>query len=237
MDQKWAHMSRTLKDRPYWVKLNDSTVTDHDHLNLGRTYYKTKIVLDKDGNEIYDETVWGFTATEIALAYTSDSSLNFIQAYNRRLKWYRFFSWNEDHPHISNAIIDQAKRLHNSGAGSNFLECGTYQKRRTEQVVYRQMKDYCTEGERYTSKWDSRHSGELPCTPSWDGIRQNFWYSDMAGPKASIRREINGIHRRLERDTLNRMRDQWNSGWDVDDYDEDVDFTTSQPHNWGNWLS
>jgi hypothetical protein len=48
-------MSRTDKDRPYWVKQNDETLLryiDHDHLNLGRTYYRDRIVRDENGKPV-----------------------------------------------------------------------------------------------------------------------------------------------------------------------------------------
>jgi len=233
MYQKWAHMSRTLKDRPYWVKLNDSTMTDHDHINMGRTYYTSEPVLDQDGNNIYDEAEWGFTAKEIRDAYTSEV----LSWWATRLKWHRFFGWNKEHPVLTNGQINKARALYAQGLGDTFIVCGTYQKLRTTQIVRRQMKDYCTAGERYTSKWDSRHASELPCTPSWEGLRANYWMMDMADVKTSTRREINGSIRRVERDTLKRVRNEWNSGWDVDDYDQDVDFSHSQPHKWANWLS
>lgn len=240
-DQKWILMSRTLKDRPYWVKLNDSPVTDHDHRDLGRTHYTTKIVLDKDGNEIYDETEWGFTAKEIRDAYTSEVIDRFPWRINY-LNWHQFFGWNKEHPVLTNRQINQARALYAQGLGDTFIVCGTYQKRRTERVVWYQIADHCTAGEKWSSRSQYRDYSrrEMPCTPSWDGLPEHqgrgIYTSDMADIKTSTRREINGIIRRTERDTLNEVKNAWNSGYDVDDYDQDVDFSHSQPHQWSYWL-
>jgi hypothetical protein len=241
MYQKWVHMSRTLKDRPYWVKLNESTKTDHDHLHFGRTYTKTKPVLDKDGNEIFDDAEWGFTAKEIRDAHSSEVVEGMPWRINS-LAWHRFFGWNKEHPALTNRQVNLARALYVQGRGDTFIVCGTYKKRREVEVILSQVANYCTAGEKYTNRSQYRDHGkrEMPCTPSWEGLSEaagkGIYTSDMADKKTTTRKEINGIIRRTERDTLNGVKNAWNSGYDVDDYDQDVDFTTSQPHKWAYWL-
>ena len=50
-----THMSRTDKDRPYWVRCNDVTLLrtiHHDHRVLGKVLYKKVAVLDENGDTI-----------------------------------------------------------------------------------------------------------------------------------------------------------------------------------------
>lgn len=50
-------MSRTLKDRPRWVKINDkkrNRVANHDHVRAGNPVYRWQPVTDEDGNPVYE---------------------------------------------------------------------------------------------------------------------------------------------------------------------------------------
>lgn len=52
-------MSRTFKDRPYWVKTNDpknlEVITYHHHVHFGRPLWKTVPVRDAEGNLVTTE--------------------------------------------------------------------------------------------------------------------------------------------------------------------------------------
>jgi hypothetical protein len=51
-------MSRTRKDRPYWVTLNDpktaDRVEDHDHTKFGKEVTRTRYVKDEKGEQVYE---------------------------------------------------------------------------------------------------------------------------------------------------------------------------------------
>lgn len=227
-------MSRTYKDRPYWVQVNDSPRTDHNHLILGRTWYKDVPILDKHGNEIFDEAPWGFTATEIMKSYDDRDML--FGWVGRALPYHRFFSFREVHPTVSDRKVTEARNLCALGKGDYFVTCGVYNKLRVRKVPYSRVKDYCTAGEKYTRNNTLRRSSleELPCTPA-DEVPSSYvrW---MSGPKATTRKIVNGKQRRIKRDTLNKVKNAWNSGYDVDDFDQDVDFSHSQPDPWSWYL-
>jgi hypothetical protein len=58
-------MSRTKKDRPYWVRANDKTEAreeSHNHLNLGKARYKRIPVLDENDEPIMEERITTYNA-------------------------------------------------------------------------------------------------------------------------------------------------------------------------------
>lgn len=50
-------MSRTRKDRPYWVTINDpktpDRVEDHDHTKFGNLVTRTRYIKDENGKQVY----------------------------------------------------------------------------------------------------------------------------------------------------------------------------------------
>lgn len=71
-------MSRTFKDRPYWVRANDPMeprIAHHDHTALGTPIYKYENILDSQGNQITEE---------IELLYwTFDENSEIVQRYRK----------------------------------------------------------------------------------------------------------------------------------------------------------
>lgn len=56
-------MSRTLKDRPHWVKVNDKNVARteyHNHERAGEPVYRSRIAKDENGNNVMESyTIYG----------------------------------------------------------------------------------------------------------------------------------------------------------------------------------
>lgn len=133
-------MSRTDKDRPYWVKCNDETLlryTDHDHINLGRTYYRSVPVRDADNRIVY-ETV-----------ETIRSVFRYAAAFNEG---------------VNERIVDEYQ--FNTGDYKKYAhlyrdEVFTYDRIMMRRVPILTHKDYCTEGEPRSKNGRS----ENPCTP------------------------------------------------------------------------
>lgn len=77
-------MSRTLKDRPYWVRANDPDSSGrsviHRHDLFGEAIYRAVRIKDKDGNQVYEEKVIPGFGTKF-LGYAPDTvvSLPVIQ--------------------------------------------------------------------------------------------------------------------------------------------------------------
>jgi len=66
-------MSRTNKDQPYWVKVNNNTQNLptyewHEHLTAGEPVYKDFVVRDAKGNPVKEEVTEETTWYEITLA-------------------------------------------------------------------------------------------------------------------------------------------------------------------------
>jgi hypothetical protein len=246
-------MSRTLKDRPYWVQLNESKWYDHDHTHLGEEYYIYKSIKDADGNLIYDDTPWGMTADQVIKYVRQEYILSFGSAISRwyvdrsfirmvDMQWY-YASFREDLSVPAQTVMD-ARNLVAQGRGTVYIPMGTYKKLRRERKLSYTVADHCTEWEaKYTPrhKWHVYKDGiDMPCTPSWSGAFEGSGYSqtrDMAKAKRGYSQEVNGHSRRVARDTLKGQANAWNSGWDVDDWDEDEHLTPQHRHsmNWMLW--
>jgi len=79
-------MSRTFKDRPYWVRTNDEHEPRdvfHDHLSFGRPVYRTVPVTDEAG-----ATLTEIGSTEITAGYHIYMISGGVRYYSA-FKWYR----------------------------------------------------------------------------------------------------------------------------------------------------
>lgn len=131
-------MSRTDKDRPYWVKCNDETLlryTDHDHINLGRTYYRSVPVRDADNHIVYEIV----EATRSVFRYGA-----------------------ADREGVSEWDVDQYQ--YNTGDYKKYAhlyrdETYEYARPLVRRVPIVSYKDYCTEGEPRTKNGRS----DNPC--------------------------------------------------------------------------
>lgn len=243
-------MSRTLKDRPYWVQLNESKWYDHDHRNLGEERYINKSVTDENGDLIYDDTPWGMTAAQVIKYVHQDYRLTFGSLMARWLvdrsfirtvdmEWY-YGSFHEDLVVATQKVLD-SRALVAQGRGGVYVPMGTYKKLRRERTLSYTVADHCTEWEAKEgprSSWRVYKDGiEMPCTPSWDGAFGGGWSGtrDMSKAKRGYSREVNGHSRRAARDTLQEQANAWNNGWDVEDWDNMEDLTAQHRHSM-NWM-
>jgi hypothetical protein len=79
-------MSRTFKDRPYWVKVNDpkkfTLEAYHDHVELGKPIYRHFPVLDENGEPVTKEVI-------VEYSFFPGARRKFIERqYDRRLIGY-----------------------------------------------------------------------------------------------------------------------------------------------------
>lgn len=67
--EKADHMSRTFKDRPYWVKVNDprniETIEYHHHTNFGQARKKSVAVKEADGRKKTEESFYTAASGEV----------------------------------------------------------------------------------------------------------------------------------------------------------------------------
>ena len=200
-------MSHTDKDVPYWVRLNrEGTLTDHDHLHFGQSYYKRVFVKDESGQALYQTVPRTFQAREIT-GY---------------MQWYGvYYTPVCQFPEPVRRLAHQYVA---NGEPYRQIEYGTQQAPVYEQVLYARTADHCTEGEKIAS--NARASWyALPCTPKLPAGAP--WY------KYGSTNQHKGEHdyyypsqRTMQRGALTSMAKRWNSGDDLEDWDEDVTLTS-----------
>lgn len=228
-------MSRTRKDAPYWVRVNrTATSTNHDHLSVGKKVYYSRAVKDENGNVIYDETVIGLPALELAKhvcpsGFDPDSYLHshIYLLHKAGVSYYdcRDFS-------IPRAIFQRARELCANGLSNEFIPLGTYQKRRTERYFDHEYKDYCTEGEPDVAyKRESKLRN--PCTPDWPYTMGPVM--GMSEKKHSYSRVHYGHERVSSRDILKNAAKGYNTGEDIEEFEDDIHSLTSQHRHSMKW--
>lgn len=218
-------MSDTYKDVPYWVRLNRTgTGTRHNHHLFGREVYHWRVVRDERGQPIYDVVPWGYTAHDIVSRYALG------WAYGR---W-----WEDNYPdpisrmRVHAALIERARIMVMRGQGDEMIVLGHRTQLRTERVLSFVVKDYCTAGEKI-DKRENAWWGEMPCTPEIVGEKP--WYS--FGTTSQRAREHDMFHskkRTAGRKYEKRWVKEWNSGADLEDWDED-EHLTHDVHSYYYW--
>lgn len=236
-------MSRTDKDVPYWVRLNnEGTLTDHDHRHLGREITSYRDVLDKDGNQIvvegplysYADAIigefegirWHYGNT----LYTEDGRLLYYNYKTKTLFTTSYGNYREP-------VIRRARLLHSAGRGKEFVQVGTYTHILREVVVIGYVADRCTAGEKQPRP-DWRRRGarplyeELPCTPELPADNRRLrWTSGMSKHKTSFSRQRYSAERVNLRDQFVGIAKHWNNGFEVDDWDESNNLAAQHRHS------
>jgi hypothetical protein len=184
-------MSRTKKDRPYWVQTNDSQYTDHDHTHLGETRYKHVYDLDEHGNKI-PETQYHYTRASTVVHYS----------------WY------------SEKVIAAAKEAVANGDPDAWIATSSYEGFKSHREVDYVIPDYCTEGAKLQH---GRWNGERPpCTP--EIIKYDAQWTRGGGYSSTIRKSYrdldNGHNRRMTRDGLRTIVNEYNSGEEPDNFEQ-----------------
>ena len=210
-------MSRTDKDRPYWVRLNDEgALTEHNHLVLGRKYYRTRVVRDKSGRPEYEDVPVYREATYVAF-HGIYAEIGFRLEKNAA-------------PVFSGPVRREALRLHSSGRGKDLIEVWTERRRKTETYVFSENYDFCTEGMKlsdrnwYAGRSDSRQMG-LPCTPAFSP-GESWWHFGTTVMRENEHARYYTKERTEHRGHFAKLTKLWNSGDDLGDWDEDMTLTT-----------
>lgn len=87
--------------------------------------------------------------------------------------------------------------------------------------------DHCTEGAPYPKNFYS--NWELPCVPELTTAQYRKLGSGLrAGKVSSALREKNGSDRAYRRAILGEVKKSWNSGYDIEDYDNEKSLTEQQ---------
>lgn len=199
-------MSRTDKDRPYWVKRNDPTLLryiDHDHLHFGEERYINVPVRDENNEVIMEEV----TKTRRTFRYyaAAKNNVSESEAYFGNINGKYDYLWAEEE---YSALVPKTKRI----------------------LAYK-VADHCTENEPVAS-----NSVELgvkviaPCDP-WLLIDKS--YSNV---NKARRQEFHNMERRSSRDHLTKYVKEVNTyGYDEDFNDDDTPFLPNRPRAWWRW--
>jgi hypothetical protein len=232
-------MSRTRKDRPYWVRLNqDARYTDHNHEAFGRENISYRTVLDKNGAPITKTIEFYTSIYELARYGTTSTITGATQL--------RYYTMRHERPGTDKALwtVDDAKaRLAEAFSISDHTALRRqvpYQRivrEEREPHVTSVMPDYCTEGVKLSGSLP--HWRELPCTPELGNGDPGYWgYArDMSNAKKFYSRARYGRERASARTALSKTALNWNNGYEVEDWDTDTDLTSQHRHsmNWDLW--
>lgn len=214
-------MSRTLKDRPYWVKVNDKSLSRtpcHDHENAGQPIYRYLPVKDENGNTVM-ETV---TIENAFLGYRT------YNIYERRFKIYP--TWAEFVAEVpDNRILFESRYYARYGSKEV-----TRVKNASVIIGYRPT--VCTIDDsvpRANNYYDN--DTIILCDHRLEGWAGGYYYCDHF-PNKDERRQYHSAARSNERDAMRKLTKAANAGYDYEDEDfcEDVFFARTRRHR-GYW--
>lgn len=208
------NMSRTFKDVPYWVRQNrEGTLTHHDHLRFGKVYYAYFPVKDEDGLPVYEDVPVYLTAYEVVHGVSYGPGL--LGTLRGRTEWYTIPA----KPVIPGAF-KKAREALGALRPDEKIVVGYNRVRKMQKVVDRVVKDYCTEGEKFTKEDNHfRWYSSLPCTPDIPRTANHnkIYTAGMSGARSAYKDVTNGSSRARQRDILREEAKAWNSGYEVDE--------------------
>lgn len=220
-------MSRTRKDVPYWVRTNrDGIFTDHDHTRFGKTYYKNVLVRDENNNPVYETVSLYMKASDITSGGWGPYDLRYS---NGRL-FYSFRAGNKvmflkaDGSGLREPIVRRAHLLVGAGRESELVEVGSVSLLKYEQVEAYTVADHCTEGVK-ASRAEYRYNGALPCTPALPASDRHWWRYGTTKVRRGEHDSYYGYERTRERAFKNNLKNAWNSGDSIEDWDEDDNYS------------
>lgn len=231
-------MSRTFKDRPYWVRANDVNTegreVHHDHTEAGKPIYGQVPVLDDEGNPVYSrhETIIRDVGARVILK--NGTSLDFLYKNN-----YRGYS-KHDHQYLYGRYYQFRNELRaRYGAQLARIEDITEShviktvKTETEIVAYRP--DYCTAGipqDGNSVHFPLRGLDTHLCTTEL-AYRVTFRYYNY--PSKEQAKQYHGGARVTEHAETVRMKNMFNSDPDIDLYGDEFENIYTRPHNRIGW--
>jgi hypothetical protein len=223
-------MSRTDKDRPYWVIENEGTLTDHRHERFGQPITAYTYARDENGKKILIIEPVYLTARTIV----------------QRLMWSKHSFSPEVVAEAQAAMLSPYNRVYSTSATSIytiramqraydpdkliFIRYREYYKRESKIVGY--VKDYCTEGEK-TKDGKYWFRQDLPCTPDLakTAPSRKIYTKGLSKRRAGYSKVRNGGNRVIARDTLKGVTKSYNAGVEVDDFDESRNLTAQHRHS------
>ena len=209
-------MSRTLKDRPHWVKQNDKNlprIAEHEHKDAGKPIVRYVPVKDENGNPVMETyTTYGF------LGYRS------YNVFERRYNL--FATWEELEATFPTNYIPYEKRF--------YAQYGDVEKTRVkhEYVVVGHRPTECTIGDyqprggRYFFDSDATHL----CYYTLKYYAGHYRNCDHF-PSVEERKDYHRKSRSNENAALHKLKKAANAGYDYeDDIYEDVFNERKQRH-------
>lgn len=215
-------MSRTDKDRPFWVQMNDpGNPVDHDHASLGKTVYGRKYHSNPDGTPLFKTEKVSATAEDILEAEASlYGHPHLIWGETDRVRaWHPRIDWFPEGPVIRAARLARDNPLQGP---DTLVFVGTHEYRSFDLVELYTISEHCTEGAKATSDNPWGWSSEVPCTPTLPSHLGGWRIQtrNKSKAKTSIRRTRNGMSRVKARDTLKDLAKNWNAGEDIEDVED-----------------
>jgi len=201
-------MSRTTKDRPYWVRANDpseSRNADHNHVHLGEPHYINRPVLDEFGDRIYDTVPQFVLAEEFK---SSDYGFGFYTSYYLRNKT----------DAEREKILRLARLALSAGKPKTPIHVGYSGVLRTVRELAYVIPDHCTIDEPHDDKFGYSRSGysPQPCSYNLAHHVYSYYYNR---PMVDEKRQYHATQRSRERAPLRAAVKYYNSGEDLDGYD------------------
>lgn len=209
-------MSRTLKDRPHWVKLNDKNlprVANHEHKDAGKPVYRWLPVKDENGKEVME--------TFMSYGLLGYRIYNFFE---RRYKTYP--TWEELLAEVPANRISFEKRF--------YAHYGDVEKTRVkhESVLVGYQPTECTidEHQPHAFNWRDNDLTHL-CYYDLRYYGGGYRYCDH-NPTNVERKDYHRKARSNENGALRKLTKAANAGYDYedDDFHEDVFFTRQRRH-------
>ncbi len=203
-------MSRTDKDRPYWVKLNDEgTLVNHNHQHFGRSWYVYRPVRDERGNRVYEDVPVYRTAYEVVHGWDFTGVRG---TYGMPAK-----------------AVNEAKLLLSAGRPDEPVLIDTKRRVKFRRVQVHETYNHCTAGQRLANKYDA---WVLPCTPELPaGNSRKMYTCGLSKARKGYSDMRNGASRRAERDMLRSAARGWNCGEDLDNFDSLENLTAQHRHS------
>lgn len=176
-------MSRTDKDRPYWVRLNDEGVMVHNHQAnyYRRRNYTIEKVFDDEGNPVMETREVKLTAKRVIETEPRMKSAPYTAEYRTWSREQGFYTavYNGISNKRANPVYSEAEHLIALGMPEALVLVKTVTAQKTEKVYHPQPEDDICDAEESLANpknpWGYRCSKEIPywsrnyyrCRCSW----------------------------------------------------------------------
>ena len=230
-------MSHTDKDRPYWVKLNDEGVVEHDHTFCfayggGTTRSRWgRPLFDEDGAPIM-ETV---EDTEKASWYAKfgprvirhTRRVYFPLSMSESMLYTRNSFYDATYAETANPLWSEAQRLVAADRGDELIVTRTYQRQMREKIEY-SIAQECTGDlpQGRSNKW-AKDNEWRPCNLVMPAERSRYNCSCYMCEPGGIWAEKKS--RSTKRNTLRKMAKAYDGSDDWDDEFEEEELHLSRP--------